>query len=60
MQAARQKGGERLELVAGTPAVLVSGGTRLQAGKAVLTAEELEGWLEASVPLERWLAFQLG
>ncbi len=60
IKAARQKGGERLELRGGKPAVLVSGGALLQAGKAVLEAEELERWLEAKVGAERWVAFELG
>jgi twitching motility protein PilT len=60
VRAARQKGGERLDLHGGRPALLVSGGKLLQAGKAAVSSEELEKWLEASIGAERWLAFELG
>ncbi|HUK12778.1 MAG TPA: type IV pilus twitching motility protein PilT [Thermoanaerobaculaceae bacterium] len=60
VKAARQKGGERLEIKADLPAVLVSGGARLQAGKAVVAPAELEGWLESVLAPERLLAFELG
>ncbi len=60
IQAARQKGGDRLELVSGRAAVLVNAGNRLQAGNAVVAADELDAWLEKAVPPERWLSFQLG
>jgi len=60
IRAARSRGGERLELRSDAPAVLVSGGERLQAGKAVVTAAELEVWLERLLPRDRWLAFELG
>jgi len=60
VKAARQKGGERLDLHGGKPALLVAGGSLLQAGKAVVTAEDLEGWLEAAIGPERWVAFELG
>jgi twitching motility protein PilT len=60
LQAARQKGGDRLELVSGRAAVLVDGGNRLQAGNAVVAASDLEAWLESAVPTDRWLSFQLG
>jgi twitching motility protein PilT len=36
------------------------GAERLQAGKATLTADELEQWLEVALARERWLAFELG
>ncbi len=60
VKAARQKGGERLDLHGGKPALLVVGGTLLQAGKAVVSREELEQWLEAVAGAERWVAFELG
>ena len=60
IQAARQKGGDRLELVSGRAAVLVDGGNRLQAGNAVVAASDLDAWLESAVPADRWLSFQLG
>jgi twitching motility protein PilT len=60
VKAARQRGGERLELVADKPAVLVTGSTRLHAGTAVLGSEAIESWLEAIVGGDRWVAFELG
>ncbi|MDD5563616.1 MAG: type IV pilus twitching motility protein PilT [Thermoanaerobaculaceae bacterium] len=60
VKAARQKGGERLDLRGGKPAVLVSGGALLQAGKAVVPSDELERWIEAAVGPERWVALELG
>jgi twitching motility protein PilT len=60
IQAARQKGGDRLELVSGRAAVLVDGDNRLQAGNAVVAANDLDAWLESAVPTDRWLSFQLG
>ena len=58
--AARQKGGERLELRSGKPAVLVSGGTHLQAGNAVIDGQGLAQWLEGVLGPERWVLFELG
>src|SRR5512142_2537965 len=60
VKAARQKGGERLDLHGGKPALLVVNGALLQAGKAVVSREELEHWVEAIVGAERWVAFELG
>ncbi len=60
VKAARQKGGERLDLHGGKPALLVVNGALLQAGKAVVSREELEQWVEAVVGAERWVAFELG
>lgn len=60
VQAAGKKGGDRLELAGGRPALLVVGNTRLQAGKAVLSASELEGWIEAHVTPQQWVGFELG
>ncbi|MFI5165710.1 MAG: type IV pilus twitching motility protein PilT [Thermoanaerobaculales bacterium] len=60
IKAARTRGGERLELRGDAPAVLWAGGERLQAGKAVVPAWELEKWLEGLLPRDRWLAFELG
>jgi twitching motility protein PilT len=58
--AARQKGGERLELRSGKPAVLVSGDTHLQAGNAVIDGQGLAQWLEGVLGPERWVLFELG
>jgi twitching motility protein PilT len=60
VKAARLKGGDRLELFGDKPPVLISGGSRLQAGNAVVAAQELERWLEATVGAERWVSFELG
>ncbi len=60
VKAARQKGGERLDLRGGKPAVLVAGGAMLQAGKAVVASEELERWIETAVGPARWVALELG
>jgi twitching motility protein PilT len=60
VKAARLKGGDRLELCGGKAAVLISGETHLQAGNAVIAAEELERWLEAAAGAERWVSFELG
>jgi twitching motility protein PilT len=60
VRAGREKGGDRIELAVGRPAILVRGLTRLQAGRAVLDASELESWLEANLPKDRWLVLQLG
>ncbi len=60
VKAARQKGGERLDLRGGKPAVLVAGGTLLQAGKSVVASEELERWIETAVGPARWVALELG
>ena len=60
VRAARQKGGERLDLRGGRPAILVSGGRCCQAGKAVVSAEDLEEFIEAAVGAERWVTFELG
>jgi twitching motility protein PilT len=60
VKAARQRGGDRLELVADRPAVMVQGGNRLQAGAAVFAALDLEAWLESVVDPNRWVAFELG
>ena len=60
VKAARQKGGERLDLRGGKPAVLVTGGALLQAGKAIVASDELERWIEAAVGPERWVALELG
>ncbi len=60
VKAARQKGGERLDLRGGKPAVLVAGGSLLQAGKAVVASEELELWIESAVGPARWVALELG
>lgn len=60
VQAARARGGEKLELVSGRPAVLIAGAARLQAGKTPVPLSELEEWLEALLPRELWLVLQLG
>jgi len=60
VQAARGRGGERLELVSGRPAVLLVGEARLQAGKTPIPMEELEAWLEGLLPRELWVVLQLG
>jgi twitching motility protein PilT len=60
VKAARQKGGDRLELHSGRPAVLVSGGTHLQAGNAVIEADSLSQWLEGVLGPQRWVSFELG
>jgi twitching motility protein PilT len=60
VQAARSRGGQRLELTSGRPAVLVTAEGPLQAGKAAFTTGELEGWLEALLGEGKWVAFQLG
>ncbi len=60
IRAAVGRGGERLDLVSGKPAVLVQDGRRLQAGKAVVGEQELESWLEACLPAPDWVAVQLG
>jgi twitching motility protein PilT len=60
VKAALLKGGDRLELCGGKPPVLVSGGSRLQAGNAVVTSQELERWLEETFGGERWVSFELG
>jgi twitching motility protein PilT len=60
VQAARARGGERLELASGRPAVLIAGEARLQAGKTVIALEDLEGWLEERLPRELWVVLQLG
>ena len=60
VKAARQKGGERLELRSGRPAVLVSGGAHLQAGNAVIEAQGLAQWLEGVLGPQRWVSFELG
>ena len=60
VKAARQKGGDRLELRSGRPAVLVSGGTHLQAGNAVIDAKGLAQWLEGVLGPQRWVSFELG
>ncbi len=60
VQAARARGGDRLELASGRPAVLIAGEARLQAGKTVLALDDLEGWLEERLPRELWVVLQLG
>lgn len=60
IQAARARGGQRLELVNGRPAVLVVQGARLQAGKVPIDLDVLEAWLEANLPREVWVVLQLG
>ena len=60
VKAARQKGGERLELRSGRAAVLVSGGAHLQAGNAVIEAQGLAHWLEGVLGPQRWVSFELG
>lgn len=60
VQAARARGGERLELASGRPAVLIAGESRLQAGKTPIALDELEGWLEERLPRELWVVLQLG
>src|SRR5512136_1876442 len=60
VRAARQKGGDRLELRSGRPAVLVSGTTHLQAGNAVIEADGLAQWLEGVLGPQRWVSFELG
>lgn len=60
VKAGRARAGDRLELVADRPAVLVKGETRLQAGNNPVTAGELEALLEASVEGDRLVAFELG
>ncbi len=60
VQAARGRGGERLELASGRPAVLTVGESRLQAGKIPIALDELEGWLEERLPRELWVVLQLG
>ena len=60
VKAARQKGGERLELRSGKPAVLVSGDTHLQAGSAVIESQGLAQWLEGVLGPQSWVSFELG
>lgn len=60
VKAARQKRGARLALSSGRPAVLVSGGTHLQAGNAVIDAQVLAQWFERALGPQRWVSFELG
>ena len=60
VKAARLKGGDRLDLTAERPAILVKGETRLQAGNTPVAAEDLEAWLEQAIPADGMVSFQLG
>ena len=60
LKAGRARSGDRLELVADRPAVLVKGDTRLQAGSTPVSASELEALLDSCVEKDRLVAFELG
>jgi twitching motility protein PilT len=60
LKAGRARSGDRLELVADRPAVLIKGDTRLQAGNTPVTAGELGTLLDEFVERDRVVAFELG
>ena len=57
---ARQKNGLVLDLVPGRPAVLTTPGGRMQAGSAVPSEVELRAWVQAALPEQAWVTFELG
>jgi len=57
---ARKKDGQVLDLVPGRAAVLTTPAGRMQAGSAVPSEAELRAWVQACLPEQVWVTFELG